>query len=223
MMATEQQSFARVRPWLLNQLNGSVKLPQGMSDWQKGCPSLIPGLRSHCFWATEDLPWIGELEAQFPAIKAELLALRGQNAFKPYRAPVSKSTPAAADGVGSVSHDSGDWNVYYLYLHNMDFNENRARCPETCRALEAISGSGHYSHAMFSALAPGTHITKHNGIGSARTPHHPKSCPILPSPIETPHHPHPTPPHQNLPTMPPCGLPHGQARRTKSCAAIYPW
>ena len=137
-----------------------------MSPWQKGCPGLIPGLRSLPFWEApalraESLPWVAKLEGSFEAIRAELLALRGKNAFRPYRAPSSANATAAQDGIGSISHDAGEWNVYYLFLHNMDFAENRAHCPETCAAIEAVGSQ--YQHAFFSALAPGTHITKHHG------------------------------------------------------------
>ena len=167
MMASDKDgTFKRVQPWLLNQLNGARKLPEGMSPWQRGCPGLIPGLRSMPFWETpevraESLPWVEGLESSFEVIKAELLSLRGQNAFRPYRAPTSKSATAAEDGIGSVSHDAGEWNVYYLFLHNMDFEGNQERCPVTCDAIEAIGTQ--YHHAFFSALAPGTHITKHHG------------------------------------------------------------
>ena len=167
MMASDVDgTFARVQPWLLNQLNGVRKLPEGFSPWQKGCPGLIPGLRSMPFWETPEvraewLPWCSALEDSFEAIKAELLTLRGQNAFRPYRAPSSRTATAAEDGVGSVSHDAGEWNVFYIFLHNMDFEENRVRCPVTCAAIEAIGAQ--YHHAFFSALAPGTHITKHHG------------------------------------------------------------
>lgn len=67
----------------------------------------------------------------------------------------------AKDGLGSVGHDAGDWNVFYLFLHNMDFQANRALCPNTVAVIESIAG--HYDHAFFSALAPQTHITKHHG------------------------------------------------------------
>jgi len=165
MMANASDgAFDRVQPWLLNQLNG-VRKVDGMSPWQKGCPALIPKLTSSAFWDTSPtgrLGWVSALEAAAPLIKEELAALRGQSTFQPYRAPTtSHEGSQAADGVGSVSHDSGDWSVYYLYLHNMDFAENRARCPETCKAIDAVGSQ--YHHAMFSALAPCTHVTKHCG------------------------------------------------------------
>ncbi|CAN0334269.1 unnamed protein product, partial [Discosporangium mesarthrocarpum] len=79
----------------------------------------------------------------------------------PYRAPRWSTPRPAEDGVGSLSHNTGDWNVFYLYLHNMDFQENRAACPNTCRLIQSLPR--HYSHAFFSALAPGTHVVKHHG------------------------------------------------------------
>jgi aspartate beta-hydroxylase len=97
-----------------------------------------------------------------PEITRELLALRGQKGFQPYRAP-SWANPKlpAKDGVGSVSHDAGDWNVFYLFLHGLDYAENRAKCPATAALIASLPGF--YDHAFFSALAPGTHVTAHNG------------------------------------------------------------
>jgi aspartate beta-hydroxylase len=60
-----------------------------------------------------------------------------------------------------VGHDAGDWNVFYLFLHNMDFAANRALCPTTVSLLESIGDQ--YDHAFFSALAPSTHIKRHHG------------------------------------------------------------
>ena len=51
--------------------------------------------------------------------------------------------------------------MYYLYLHNADFAVNRARCPRTCAVLDKVPRP--YEHSFFSAVAPGTHIAKHNG------------------------------------------------------------
>jgi len=165
MMANDSDgTFDRVQPWLLNQLNG-VRKVDGMSPWQKSCPALIPGLASSAFWDTSPsgrLGWVAALEAAAPRIRNELERLRGRSSFQPYRAPTSAHEGLqATDGVGSVSHDLGDWSVYYLYLHNLDFAENRARCPQTCEAIDAVDSQ--YHHAMFSALAPATHVIKHCG------------------------------------------------------------
>lgn len=169
MMANDTQTgagtFDRVQPWLLNQLNGVRRVP-GMSPWQKGCPALIPGLASSAFWDTSPSGrlggWVSALEAAAPLIRDELLSLRGTTGFQPYRAPAtSHEGSQAADGVGSVSHDKGEWSVFYLFLHNLEFTQNRLRCPETCKAIDLVKQQ--YHHAFFSALAPSTHVTKHCG------------------------------------------------------------
>jgi len=103
--------------------------------------------------------------------------------FQEYRAPswagtvASKDTPgdhaapeemlpstastAPAVAMGSSSTSSGQWNVYYLELHNVDTTANRKRCPVLASVVDALPGK--YGHAFLSAMAPGTHITPHHG------------------------------------------------------------
>ena len=157
----------RVRPYLLTVLNGR-HCTKPISPWQKGCPEVIPNLTATGSWDTSLLPCISEIEAAFPVIKEELLSLRGlentetEDGFQPYRSPVwSKSVRLAKDGVGSVGHDAGNWNVYYLFLHNVDFKTNRSRCPKTVELLSSMERG--YDHAFFSTMAPSTHITPHHG------------------------------------------------------------
>ncbi|RHY95049.1 hypothetical protein DYB35_013545 [Aphanomyces astaci] len=156
--------LTRLRQCALMELN-KQRQPPNMSPWQYGCPSLLPGLRSRPVW-DEDMrttfPWIHALEAAFPTIRDELLALKNDpSTFQPYRAPSWAGVKQADDGIGSISHDAGDWNVYYLHLHDVDYAANRRRCPVTTAVVESIGG--HYNHAFFSAMAPQTHITKHHG------------------------------------------------------------
>ena len=134
-------------------------------------------------------PWIKALEEAFPVIREELLSLRGRGGFQPYRAPSSGGGAGAAagakakakgggkDGVaapgppaapaavagprGKASHDAGDWNVFYIHLHNVDCAENRLLCPKTTEIVDAIPRR--YDHVFFSAMAPSTHITAHHG------------------------------------------------------------
>lgn len=79
-------TFERVRKWILLQVN-QQRRPEGVLRWQIGCPELIPALRSCPVWDCEQFPWVKQLEDAFPVIKAELLALKGQHGFQPYRAP----------------------------------------------------------------------------------------------------------------------------------------
>lgn len=68
-----------------------------------------------------------------------------QDGFQPYRSPVWCAHSKADDGIGGVSHDAGEWNVYYLELHNMDFEANRARVPNTMSLIRSGPLLAYYS------------------------------------------------------------------------------
>lgn len=228
--------FSRVISWMLEQaavthLEYPVSVLRPPSQWQRGCPEIIPALSSQAWWATaamrrhagqadalgtasaecpstglvDRLSFIHDLEVNFAVIREELLALRGRRAFQQYRAPsYSESSRApsaaghqpggatgggglhagasgsstagmlpAADNtapspasskaiIGSTGTSSGDWNVFYLDLHNgTDCSSNRALCPRTMEIIQRIPRA--YGHCFFSAMAPKTHITTHTG------------------------------------------------------------
>ncbi len=155
----EKTSVAHVRAWLIHWINGK-KVPP-VHERQRGCPEIIPGLRAMPWWDSAEFPWLAELEALYPVIREELLELRGAGGFQPYRGP-SWSTGIPAPDIGVQSHDSGDWNVFYLFLHGMSFEENCAKCPRTVEAIKTIIPR-HYEHAFFSAVNPHTHILPHFG------------------------------------------------------------
>jgi aspartate beta-hydroxylase len=100
--------------------------------------------------------------------------------FQPYRSPISTSSSSDTktsetiesnpkdkknipeiDNFGEFATDSGHWNVCYLYLHGLDFEENISNCPITCSILSSIPN--HYHHSFFSALSPKSHIRSHFG------------------------------------------------------------
>ena len=141
---------------------------QVVRNWQEGCPNIVRGLRAHPIWNTDEFPWIKALEALYPVIALELDGLQGKSAFQPYRAPRKSGTSGDGeaivfeeDSLGSFATDCGNWNVCYLQLHGIDFEDNLAKCPQTLAAIQAIPH--HYRHAFFSALAPNTHVYKHHG------------------------------------------------------------
>lgn len=163
--SVQDEGLIHLRQWLLRRINPTSlrEVPAGCSSLQRGCPDLIPGLRSKPFWDATDFPWVRDLEAQASSIRGELLQLRRseKSGFQPYRSPAGPKNPRAGDGVGGLGTDTGEWNVFYIFLHGMDFAENQERAPVTAAAIEAIPGQ--YHHAFFSSTAPGTHITKHHG------------------------------------------------------------
>ena len=152
-------SVARVREWLIYWVN-KKKVPP-CDPRQRGCPEIIPHLRAYPWWDRSEFPWISELEALYPVIREELLALRSAGGFQPYRGP-SYAVGIPSPDIGTQSHDAGDWNVFYLFLHGLSFEENCAKCPRTVEAIKTIIPR-HYEHAFFSAVNPGTHILSHYG------------------------------------------------------------
>ncbi|CCI44131.1 unnamed protein product [Albugo candida] len=155
----EDSEWTHVRKWILAQINGQQR--EHTSAWQFGCPEIIPLLRSTPLWKTSDFPWVAKLESSFAVIKKELIGLQAHQGFQPYRAPSSGIDCEVSDKLGVAAHDRGEWNVFYLFLHNMDFSANRSLCPQTVSIINSIEGQ--YDHAFFSALAPHTHVKKHNG------------------------------------------------------------
>ena len=150
---------ARVRNWLLNQLRHFK--PEPLSPFQRGCTDLMPGLRANAWWDRSDLPWLASLESKAADIREELLSLHETGGFQPYRNP-SWAPGIPAPDIGTQTHDSGDWNVYYLFLHGMSFEENCLKCPKTVDAIKSLVPR-HFEHAFFSAISPGTHIMTHHG------------------------------------------------------------
>lgn len=57
---------------------------------------------------------------------------------QPYRAP--RGTKPAEDGIGSLCNDRGEWNVFYLFLHNVDFREVRSSLVESFSFLLVETG-----------------------------------------------------------------------------------
>ena len=178
-----EDDMARVRAWWLRKLNGSDLVPPDATPArQRGCPELFEGLRAQPVWwrgceetrseFPTELAWVADVERNAPAMREELLRLRdqGEEHFQPYRAPSSEQ-----EG-GRGATDRGDWNVFYLELHNMDFEAHRERCPVTCGVLERIPQT--YGHAFFSSTACNTHITDHNGPTAKKLRCHlPLLCP----------------------------------------------
>jgi len=157
------EGLKRVRGWFLCLLEKRfrLRLVKHVSKWQLGCPDLVPHLRSKAFWTPEEVDAL-ELERSFKNILQELESMKGKPIVQPYRSPTwANPDLKAADGVGSEGNSSGDWNVLYLFLHNLDFKENLDLFPQTVDAINSIPNW--YCHAFFSVLSPNTHIEKHHG------------------------------------------------------------
>ena len=126
----------RARNWLFMRLNGRL-MPAEYHPRQLGCPDLVPGLPLKGWWEREEISWIAKLEANAHIIREELLGLRDDKGFQPYRSPAyAQSKNLAPDKIGSLGTDQGNWNVYYLFLHDIPFQENCERVPKTIEILK---------------------------------------------------------------------------------------
>jgi aspartyl/asparaginyl beta-hydroxylase (cupin superfamily) len=95
-----------------------------------------------------DYPFTANLEANFAAIRKELLAIPKKDFMAwPER----------------FLYGNG-WDVFGLYAFGQKMPKNCALCPVTTRAVEAIPG---LTTAGFSWLEPGTHIKPHKGYSKA--------------------------------------------------------
>lgn len=98
-----------------------------------------------------------ELDAatqSYPIIREELDRLLEQRAALPRYHDVDAGEAEISD---TTAHD---WNVFMLEILGHKPEENRARCPETCRVLEGVPN---LMQAFFSVLEPRKSIPLHEG------------------------------------------------------------
>ena len=129
----------------------------------------FPFLPADEFFDRDDFPWLAQIEAQLPAIRAELSELLavGTPGLEPYvvmdpGTPDSKWTPL--DG-------SLDWGAYFFWKFGERIDAACARCPATAAALHALPLAripGRAPTAFFSILKPHTRLPAHTGVTNIR-------------------------------------------------------
>lgn len=100
----------------------------------------------------QSFPWVRRLEAEWPAIRAELdEVLRRQSEL-----------PAFQDILTDLSELTADmgWKTFMFAGYGAKSGRNIAECPRTWRAIERIPG---LKSAMFSIFEPGKHLAPHRG------------------------------------------------------------
>jgi aspartyl/asparaginyl beta-hydroxylase (cupin superfamily) len=129
----------------------------------------VPRLSATPFYDKSSFPWAKALESKTSVIRDELmraLETRG-GAFVPY---INKEQGAPINQWGELNH-SKKWSALHLWANGDRMKENLALCPETAKALTLTDQAhiaGNAPNAMFSALAPHTHIPPHHGETNAR-------------------------------------------------------
>ena len=129
----------------------------------------VPRLPAIPFFDRDAFAWVEALEARTDAIIAELTAVMAQDRgeFTPYIA-YQPGTPV--NQWQELNH-SERWSSYFLWRHGKPVAEHLECCPETAKALAAVEMAdidGLCPNAIFSVLAPHTHIPPHHGETNAR-------------------------------------------------------
>ncbi len=128
-----------------------------------------PGLGETEFFYTAKFPWAKQIEAAFVNISAEFQALlqSQQSHLLPY-IQYPENVPLHQ---WKALNNNNDWKAAHLFQNGNVIEENVKSCPITVKLLSSlpqpnISDCG--PNAMFSLLAPHTHIPPHTGINNAR-------------------------------------------------------
>jgi aspartyl/asparaginyl beta-hydroxylase (cupin superfamily) len=127
----------------------------------------FPGLPQIEFYERSQFPWLEDVEAAIPEIRAELEAVLAEDgAFSPY----VESEPNRPPTLHLLLNDPR-WSVFHLWKHGAPVAGNSERCPRTMAALERAPTpriSGRSPMALFSLLRPGAHLAGHNGLLNTR-------------------------------------------------------
>jgi hypothetical protein len=127
----------------------------------------FPGLPQQAWYERECFPWVLELEAAVPEMRAEIeKVLSDERGLEPY---VQPDADRAFHG-HSLLNDAR-WSAFHLWTNGEVVEENARRCPLIMRMLEKPPIPrirGRSPMALISILRPGTHIPPHNGMLNTR-------------------------------------------------------
>ena len=134
-------------------------------------PALLhyPMLPAEQFFDRRRFPWLEQLEAGTQTIREELLVVLREDleGMEPY----IQYPPGVPVNQWVELNHSPRWNSYFLWKDGVKDEAHCARCPNTTALLESLPllrQPGFGPTAMFSVLAPKTHIPPHNGSTNPR-------------------------------------------------------
>ena len=140
--------------------------------YQNDCHGIhYPFLPADEFFDRAHFPWMSELEARMPEIRAEALALlqtKDSGSLRPY----IRQDPGMPENKWSPLDQSLDWGASFLWEYGVRNDAVCAQCPNTAAALAAVPQShlpGKAPTAFFSVLKGGAHIPPHTGVTNTRT------------------------------------------------------
>ena len=128
-----------------------------------------PGLGETAFFDRADFSWAAAIEAATETILSEFTRLiKSSHAqLLPY---IQYPENVPLDQWKALNQND-NWRAAHLVYNGQPYHENLHFCPQTAQLLKALPQPGILGagpNAMFSLLAPGTHIPPHTGISNAR-------------------------------------------------------
>jgi aspartate beta-hydroxylase len=127
-----------------------------------------PELPQIQFFDRRLFPWIGALEREFDAMRAEARAILDADVrFVPY---VQRNPDRPAFDVRGLLDDP-NWGAFYLIKDGATVADNAALCPRTMAALSGVPLcriDGRTPSVLFSLLRPGARIPPHHGFMNVR-------------------------------------------------------
>ncbi|MBH9551717.1 aspartyl/asparaginyl beta-hydroxylase domain-containing protein [Inhella gelatinilytica] len=134
----------------------------------------FPGLPEGPYHDPALQPWLPELLAAYPQIRAEGLAMlggdgTGREDFLGFKPGDDRSKYVGGDGANPA------WDAWFFYRHGQRYEANHRLAPATSAALSRIElceVEGQAPEICFSLLAPGSLIKRHFGVTNTRLVFH---------------------------------------------------
>lgn len=167
-MATAEAAASPDEQWKIERFRSNV-LRQTRVWHSEPTHFHYPGLAEREFHPREHFPWLAELEAATPDIRAEMqTALASQRAAL---VPYLDYRDHEALAQWKALNRNPDWTALHLIKQGKAMAANAELCPRTAALLARLPQPvipGASPNAMFSLLAPHTTIPPHVGVNNAR-------------------------------------------------------
>lgn len=137
--------FHRIHHW-------GAELP-GKHPLQNPRTSYFPGLRAKPVYDPHEISWTDRVEAAYPQIKQEALAMFDAAALQPHPQKLT---------------DAGSWLTSYFYVNGEELEATHRACPVTSSVLKSCFPDGVGEQVFFSILSGGAHIKAHCGPWNTR-------------------------------------------------------
>lgn len=133
-----------------------MRLGKRLQPWVNGVVARSSRIGDPVWPDTRLFPWVANLEAHWREIAAEAAEVCRDPSSIPPLAEISPDHRRIAP--------AGKWRSFFLTGYGYEVDDNVRRCPRTAALVRRVPG---LNSALFSVLAPGTHIPLHTGVTKA--------------------------------------------------------